>query len=119
MIKIFKILVCFIFLETNLNAENNFSNFIDNDHRIRNFSFMGPFPKNFNADSLIDVETEKNIDFKEIDYERKRYGWKNSNTANGSEAFHNLWHIFPEIKPGDIIIGKAYCRNNELLVLPS
>ena len=59
MVKIFKILVCFISLEANLNAEDNFFNYVDNDHRIRNFSFMGPFPKNFNGDSLIVAETKK------------------------------------------------------------
>ena len=110
--KILNILICFIFFETNLNAENNFSNFIENDHRIRNFSFMGPFPKYFNGDSLIISETKKNIDFKDIEYEEKRYKWGNSNTANGSNAFHNLWHIFPEIKAGDIIIAKAHVNSN-------
>ena len=69
--KILKFLICSTFLGTNLNAENNFSNYLDNDHRIRNFSFMGPFPKNFNGDSLIIAETKKNIDFKEIDYLRR------------------------------------------------
>lgn len=111
MVKIFKILVCFISLEANLNAEDNFFNYVDNDHRIRNFSFMGPFPKNFNGDSLIVAETKKNIDFKEIDYKKKRYEWENSNTANGSNAFHNLWHIFPETKAGEIILAKAYVNS--------
>ena len=69
--KILKFLICSTFLGTNLNAENNFSNYVDNDHRIRNFSFMGPFPKNFNGDSLIIAETKNNRDFKEIEYKRK------------------------------------------------
>ena len=110
--KIIKFLICFIFFEISLNAENTVSNYIDNDHRIRNFSFMGPFPKSFNGDSLIMAEAKKKLDFKEIEYERKRYRWKNSNTANGSNAFHNLWHIFPEIKAGDIIIAKALVNSN-------
>ena len=33
---------------------------------------MGPFPKNFNGDSLIIAETKKNRDFKEIEYKRKK-----------------------------------------------
>ncbi|MAI86479.1 MAG: hypothetical protein CMF99_04875, partial [Candidatus Marinimicrobia bacterium] len=111
--RILKLFICFTFFGTNLNAENTVSNYIDNDHRIRNFSFMGPFPKNFNGDSLIIAETKKNIDFSDINYEGKNYKWKNSNNANGSNAFHNLWHIFPEIKAGDIIIAKALVNSNE------
>ena len=105
--KILKLFICFAFFGTSLNAENTVSNYIDNDHRIRNFSFMGPFPKNFNGDSLIIAETKKNIDFSDINYKGKNYKWNNSNSANGSNAFHNLWHIFPETKAGDIIIAKA------------
>ena len=105
--KILKLFICFAFFGTSLNAENTVSNYIDNDHRIRNFIFMGPFPKNFNGDSLIIAETKKNIDFSDINYKGKNYKWNNSNSANGSNAFHNLWHIFPETKAGDIIIAKA------------
>ena len=36
-----------------VHADNAIYNQIENDHRIRNFAFIGPFPKDYNADSLI------------------------------------------------------------------
>ena len=66
---------------------------------------MGPFPKNFNGDSLIIAETKKNIDFKEIDYEAKRYAGK-IRTPPMVQICHNLWHIFPETKAGALYLQR-------------
>ena len=66
--KIIKFLICCMFFEFSLSAENTVSNYIDNDHRIRNFSFMGPFPKSFNGDSLIMAQAKENLDFNNSTY---------------------------------------------------
>ena len=46
-------IIPFIVCITMIYADSNIYNQIENDHRIRNFAFIGPFPKDYNADSLI------------------------------------------------------------------
>ena len=46
-------IIPFIVCMTIIYADSDIYNQIENDHRIRNFAFIGPFPKSFNADSLI------------------------------------------------------------------
>ena len=106
--KLIKFLICFTFFEIILSAENNFSNYIENDHRIRNFSFMGPFPKDFDGDSLLAIYLKVDSEINEINHKGVIHTWSNSSKATGSDAFHNLWHVFPNSKPGDIILAKAY-----------
>ncbi len=44
-----------------LYADSDIYNQIENDHRIRNFAFIGPFLKSFNADSLIKTIDSENF----------------------------------------------------------
>ena len=47
-------LLLFLCISVSLTtAEENILNQIENDHRIRNFAFLGPFSSSFNTDSLI------------------------------------------------------------------
>ena len=46
--------IVLIFISS-IYANNGIYNQIENDHRIRNFAFIGPFPKTFNGDSLINI----------------------------------------------------------------
>ena len=41
--------------------QNSFVNQIENDHGIRNFAFIGPFPKSYDADSLLTSLNSKNF----------------------------------------------------------
>ena len=47
-------------------ADNNIHNQIENDHRIRNFAFIGPFPKDYNADSLIKTIKSNTFSLKNV-----------------------------------------------------
>ena len=55
----------FFLLTVFLLADDNINNQIENDHRIRNFAFIGPFSKDFNSDSLA-----KSFSFKNIEIEK-------------------------------------------------
>ena len=89
-------------------ADTDIYNQIENDHAIRNFAFIGPFPKDFNSDSLIlSIETknfslDKVIKFKNVDYK-----WIKPPAAVGSTGGHNLWHYYRNIKTEDIVIAVA------------
>ena len=50
-------------LIADLNAEVNISNQVDNDHRIRNFAFSGPFQHDVNMDSLSRIINAKHYSF--------------------------------------------------------
>ena len=89
-------------------GQNSFINQIENDHGIRNFAFIGPFPKSYNADSLIlslngkNFSTDKIISYKGVDYK-----WLVPPPAKGSTSGHNLWHYYRDVKTEDIIIAIA------------
>ena len=91
-----------------VHADNAIYNQIENDHRIRNFSFIGPFPKTFNGDSLINVINSNQFSMDNgVAYKGKTYNWVKSHPANGSLGFHNIWHIYPDVQIGEIVIGYA------------
>ena len=99
--------IVLIFISS-IYANNGIYNQIENDHRIRNFAFIGPFPKTFNGDSLIKIINSDQFSMdNNVKYEGKSYKWIKSHPANGSLGFHNLWHLYPEIQPGDIVVGYA------------
>ena len=76
-------------------ADSNIYNQIENDHRIRNFAFIGPFPKDYNADSLIGTIESKTFSLqKSIIHKGKEYNWIKPPASNGSYGFHNVWHYF-------------------------
>ena len=99
--------IALIFISS-IYANDGIYNQIENDHRIRNFAFIGPFPKTFNGDSLISIINSDQFSMdNNVKYKGKNYKWIKSHPANGSLAFHNLWHLYPDIQPGDIVIGYA------------
>ena len=100
-----------LFVTSLLNAGSN--NQVNNDHRIRNFSFSGPFSVSVNMDSL-----SKSISSKEFSYkEPLKIGsiskvWQ-SFTATGTRADHNIWQIYPSIKLDEVVIGSAKMFSNK------
>ena len=57
-----------------LFADTNIYNQIENDYRIRNFAFIGPFPKDYNADSLIKTIKSNTFSLKNsINHKGKTY----------------------------------------------
>ena len=89
-------------------ADNNIHNQIENDHRIRNFAFIGPFPKDYNADSLIKTIKSNTFSLKNsITYKGINYQWIKPPAANGDKGSHSIWHYYKNIKVEEIVIGVA------------
>ena len=109
MINILSKLSCVLIVFLNLIfGQNSFVNQIENDHGIRNFAFIGPFPKSYDADSLLtslnsrNFSTDKPISYKGVDYE-----WLIPPPAKGSTSGHNLWHYYRGVKTEEIIVAVA------------
>ena len=99
--------VVLIFISS-IYANNGIYNQIENDHTIRNFTFLGPFPKGFNADSLISRINSADFSTSEsVFYRAKEYSWKTPPPAKGSTGGHNVWHYYREIKTEEIVIAVA------------
>ena len=49
-------------------------------------------------------EIESFLKDNNVKYKGESYKWIISHPANGSLAIHNLWHLYPNIQPGDIVI---------------
>ena len=70
--------IALIFISS-IYANDGIYNQIENDHRIRNFAFIGPFPKTFNGDSLISIinsdqfSMDNNVKYKGKNYWHKLY----------------------------------------------
>mgnify|MGYP003302849390 CR=1 FL=1 len=79
-------LVVLIFVSS-IYANNGIYNQIENDHRVRNFAFIGPFPKEFNADSLISTLNVSEFSI--------------NNTVSGNESFNADYYSIAE---GDVLI---------------
>ena len=93
---------------TIIYADSDIYNQSENDHRIRNFAFIGPFPKDYNADSLI--KTINSNDFSlnnSVMYKEKTYNWIKPPAATGSNGSHSIWHYYRDIKVEEIVIGAA------------
>ena len=102
------LIIPLILLLSLVQANNVAYNQIENDHRIRNFAFIGPFPKTFNGDSLIKVVNSNQFSMDNaLSYKGNTYSWVKPHPANGSLAFHNIWHIYPDIQIGEIVIAFA------------
>ena len=94
-------------------SDVNITNQIENDHRIRNFAFIGPFPKYYNVDSLIstlDVETFA-LD-KTVLFENQKYNWSKPPASTGSYGFHNVWNYYPDVKVEEIILAVSIVNSN-------
>ena len=109
MISILLKLSCILIVFLDLTfGQNSFVNQIENDHGIRNFAFIGPFPKSYDADSLLkslnskNFSTDKPIFYKGVDYE-----WLIPPPAKGSTSGHNLWHYYRGVKTEEIIVAVA------------
>ena len=106
--KIQNIIILAITLFSIAFADNNIHNQIENDHRIRNFAFIGPFPNDYNADSLIGTIESKSFSLqKAIIHNGKEYNWIKPPASNGSNGFHNVWHYYPDIKASEIVLAVA------------
>jgi len=104
----------FIFFLLNAFAvsNNNINNQIENDHRIRNFAFIGPFPSDFNSDSLMkDIQQSSFSLNDKVNFKNIEYNWKKPPASNGSAGFHNIWHYYPNLKASDIVIAFAYVNS--------
>ena len=98
------LIIPFIFCMTIVYADSDIYNQIENDHRIRNFAFIGPFPKSFNADSLIKtIDSEKFSIDNIVNYKGEVYNWIKPPASNGSFGFHNVWHYYRDIKVEEIL----------------
>ena len=107
-------IITFIVCMTIIYADSDIYNQIENDHRIRNFAFIGPFPKTFNADSLVKIANSNEFSIDEaISYKGKIYHWIKPHSANGTLGFHNIWQSFPDIQIGEIVIGLAMVNSKK------
>jgi len=94
-------------LIADLNAEVNISNQVDNDHRIRNFAFSGPFQHDVNMDSLSNAILSGNFSYeKPLKIGSISKDWL-TYTATGSDADHNIWQIYQSIQLDEVVIGLA------------
>ena len=101
-------IIPFIVCMTIIYADSNIYNQIENDHRIRNFAFIGPFPKDYNADSLIKTISSNDFSLKNsVMYKEKTYNWIKPPAATGSNGSHSIWHYYRDIKVEEIVIGAA------------
>ena len=82
-----------------LPAEENILNQIENDHRIRNFAFLGPFSSSFNTDSLINELDLQSFSLnKNVNANGEFLKWKKPPQSSGSLGFHNVFHYHPFLK---------------------
>tara|TARA_B100000073_G_scaffold151731_1_gene125174 strand:- start:16 stop:4962 length:4947 start_codon:yes stop_codon:yes gene_type:complete len=103
---IYKIYFILIILFNFLQADQNILNQIENDHRIRNFAFIGPFPNGFNSDSLIRTISVENFSLIDsVKFNRNHYKFIKPPAANGSFGFHNIWHYYPDIVVEDVVLA--------------
>ena len=101
-------IIPFIVCMTIIYADSDIYNQIENDHRIRNFAFIGPFPKSFNADSLIQSINSGDFSIENtVSYKGNNYSWIKPPSASGSFGFHSIWHYYRNIKVEEIVIGAA------------
>ena len=56
------LILLIIFLLNNLYSNISLNNYIDNDKRIRNMAFFGPFINKFDPDSLLNSVSEIQLD---------------------------------------------------------
>ena len=108
MITIFYKICIFILLLlfNSVQAEKNVLNQIENDHRIRNFAFIGPFPNGFNSDSLIStIDVEKFSFSNSVSSNGKYYKFIKPPASNGSFGFHNIWHYYPDVSVEDVVLA--------------
>ena len=99
--------ICIFFLLTVfLFSDDNINNQIENDHRIRNFAFIGPFSKDFNSDSLAKSFSFKNIEIeKDLVINESKFRFLKPPASNGSIGFHNIWHYYPEIQTEEVVLA--------------
>ena len=101
-------IITFIVCMTIIYADSDIYNQIENDHRIRNFAFIGPFPKTFNADSLIQSINSSEFSIENtVSFKGNNYSWIKPPSASGSLGFHSIWHYYRNIKVEEIVIGAA------------
>ena len=101
-----------------LICEENILNQIENDHRIRNFAFLGPFSSSFNTDSLINEMSLQSFSIhKKITVDGQYLKWKKPPQSSGSLGFHNVFHYYPEIKTGDVVIAVANVSSKSVKIL--
>ena len=87
-----------------VHADNAIYNQIENDYRIRNFAFIGPFPKDYNADSLIKTIKSNTFSLKNsINHKGKTYQWIKPPATTGSYGSHIIWHYYKDIKVEQIL----------------
>ena len=82
------LILLIIFLLNNLYSDISINNYIDNDKRIRNMAFFGPFLNKFDPDSLLnsvsDIQLDKNSVL-EVSKEKK-----------SMQQFFNVLRDFPK-----------------------
>ena len=99
------LILLIIFLLNNLYSNISLNNYIDNDKRIRNMAFFGPFINKFDPDSLLNSVSEIQLDKNsvlEVSKEKKQII---TQTSKSSSGLHNIWQIYKDVNPGEYIIA--------------
>ena len=96
-----------------VNGSINNTNQVDNDHRIRNFAFAGPYESGINMDSLSNIIIQNKFSYDtSLKIGAVENQWQ-AFTATGAKAEHNIWQVYPNIKLDESVIGSAKVYSDE------